>query len=75
MLANFEPSPKRCKVHRLWESLDDSDKPIYKAAINDPEKWPALALERELRKRGLTVSNDSILAHRRGMCLCGEDGV
>jgi hypothetical protein len=76
MLEGLKPqdSPgtlRHCKIVRIGEKLDDSDRTIYLDAVSDDEKWPALALERALRTRGISVSNDTILAHRRGVCCCG----
>lgn len=61
-----------CKVVKIWETLDDSDKEIYAEAINDWKTWPASTLARELRKRGLVISDNVILRHRDEMCACKE---
>lgn len=76
MLEGLKPQEKsvksrHCKVVRIAEKLDDSDRAIYVEAIGDDETWPALALEQALKLRGIFVSNDTILAHRRGVCCCG----
>ena len=66
-------SETKCKVTVLWESLEGDDRRIFREAINDMENWSARALEKELRVRGLRVSNDTILAHRGGYCCCVEE--
>ncbi len=72
MLETLTPNGRGCKVVKIWETLDDSDKKIYAEAINNWTAWPSFALERELRKRGVTISNDAISRHRQEMCFCKE---
>lgn len=66
-------SKTRCKVARMGESLGGDDQRIFWNAVSDAEAWPATRLERELRLRGLRISNDTILAHRSGICCCEEE--
>ena len=63
-------SKTKCKVARMGESLEGDDQRIFWNAVGDAESWPAIRLERELKTRGLRVSNDTILAHRAGICCC-----
>ena len=64
-------SKTKCKVMRMADSLDDGDRRIFLNAVADSETWAAIRLERELKARGLRISNDTILAHRAGICCCG----
>ena len=59
-----------CKVGRIYLTLDEADRAIYRQAIDDDVTWSAIRLETELRSRGIRVSNDTILQHRRGACQC-----
>ena len=59
-----------CKVGRIFLMLDETDREIYRQAIEDDVTWSAIRLETELRSRGIMVSNDTILQHRRGVCAC-----
>jgi hypothetical protein len=73
MLLNLKPSNfqgEGCKVTRTAQKLDDEDRKIFLDAINDSETWSAHALDIELRKRGIVCTNDTIMAHRRGVCRC-----
>jgi hypothetical protein len=69
------PIAYKCKVTRLWESLEGDDKRIFQDAIHDVDKWSALALEKALIGRGLRVSNDAISLHRQKVCCCREERV
>lgn len=64
-------SKTRCKVMEMADSFDSNDQRIFLNAVADVESWSAKRLERELRLRGLLISNDTILAHRAGICCCG----
>ena len=65
-------SKTKCKVTRMAESLDGDDQRIFLSAVADADAWPAIRLERELKARGLRISNDTILAHRARICCCEE---
>lgn len=69
-LRRVGPLPTFCKVGRTYQALDESDRKIFRDAIEDVDSWSAIALERELRVNGVRVSNDTILQHRRGNCVC-----
>lgn len=62
----------KCKVMKMAESLGGRDEQILLNAVADSESWPAIRLEKELKARGLRISNDTILAHRSGICCCEE---
>jgi hypothetical protein len=59
-----------CKVGRIYLMLDSEDRKLYREAIEDEVSWSAIALERQLRKNGVMISNDTILEHRKGNCRC-----
>lgn len=72
MLETLVREGRVCKVVKIWRTLDESDRTIFAAAVNDRHGWPAIRLERELRRRGILISNDTILAHRAENCACEE---
>lgn len=72
MLETLARESQVCKVVKIWRTLDDTDQTIFVEAIRDHRGWPAIRLERELRQRGIRISNDTILAHRSGNCACEE---
>lgn len=59
-----------CKVTRTYIALDANDRKIFRDAIDDTDQWSAIALEAELRRNGVMISNDTILQHRKGNCNC-----
>ena len=72
LILDLKPSKtlEGCKVARIAQQLDDEDRRIFLAAIDDAETWSAYALDVELRKRGIVCTNDTIMFHRRGVCRC-----
>ena len=63
------PNNGYCKVADIAESLEPDDRKVLLAATSDLT-WPAKALARQLRERGITVSDTTILRHRRRECPC-----
>ena len=63
------PNTGYCKVADIAESLEPDDRKVLLAATSDLT-WPAKALARQLRERGITVSDTTILRHRRRECPC-----
>lgn len=59
-----------CKLNRLMESLEPSDKSILTNALNDQVKWSTHALHVALRKKGFEIGYQSIYRHRKGACAC-----
>jgi hypothetical protein len=73
MLDGMKPAKSKghvCKVATTLEELDATDSEILAAAISDNETWPASTLATELRKRGLSISDMTILRHRKKTCAC-----
>lgn len=63
-----------CKVGRTYLALDETDRVIFRDAIDDHEQWSAIGLEAELKRNGVKVSNDTILQHRKNNCRCEGKG-
>lgn len=64
--------PERKYPCRVWDvaaELGGEDRMILLSAAENPE-WPYIALEKELAKLGLTVSQSSIKKHRTRVCSC-----
>jgi hypothetical protein len=59
-----------CKVSRIANQLDATDRAVFLEAIRDAATWSSYRLELELKARGIRVSNDTIMTHRRGVCSC-----
>lgn len=73
MLEGLKPAKSKghvCKVATTIEELDATDSEILAAAISDANTWPANTLASELRKRGLSISDMTILRHRKKTCVC-----
>lgn len=72
MLEGLE-TPKNqqfsCKVNQIAEGLEKSDTEIFLAACENPA-WAAKSLSRALKERGVTISDTTILRHRRKECNC-----
>ena len=51
------------------ESLESKDQVILVAALAN-EQWTAPALSRELKARGIAVSEKPIMFHRKKECSC-----
>lgn len=58
-----------CKVGDIASKLEENDRKVLLTATAD-DSWPAKALSRQLRERGIQVSDTTILRHRRGECPC-----
>ena len=59
----------RCKVAVIKEGLPATDVKILEDAIMNPE-WPLLVLSRELMKRNIHVSDNTLRRHRAKACPC-----
>ena len=76
MLDGMKPPRTKaiyCKIDDLSQSLDDNDRAIFFAAIDDHDGWGARTLSTELRKRGLSVADTTITRHRQRVCACYRD--
>jgi hypothetical protein len=72
MLENLrkpEPVQGSCKIASIRETLNESDRDILDKALND-DSWAAKPLAKALRQLGITVSDTTILRHRRRECIC-----
>ena len=58
-----------CKVQEIAEELEAKDKGIFLTACDNPD-WGAKTLSRELKIRGVVISDTTILRHRRRDCNC-----
>tara|TARA_R110000803_G_C11931149_1_gene315464 strand:+ start:209 stop:445 length:237 start_codon:yes stop_codon:yes gene_type:complete len=73
MLEGMKPSKRKshvCKIATSIEELGVIDGEILAAAIADTVKWPANTLATELRKRGVSLSDMTIMRHRKKTCAC-----
>lgn len=72
MLEDLTPPSRtvRCKMGRIIDSLDDSDKSILEKALADTNVWSAKALARELTNRGLSITEGPLGLHRVKSCGC-----
>ena len=68
-LTRPQPVATYCKVAHTASTLEQSDRDILLKAVDD-EMWPGKALARQLRERGLQISDTTILRHRRRECSC-----
>ena len=71
MLEGMEPQVKKpsCKVRTVLESLESKDQLILVSALAN-EQWTSTALARELRARGIAISEKPVMHHRRKECSC-----
>lgn len=71
LLSNLENiAPKRtCRVHIINQTLEPADSEIFLAAVMNPQ-FPVKRLEKELRARGVEISDTSIDRHRTKVCSC-----
>jgi transposase len=72
MLEGLEPEERvfTCGVRTLMSTLDQNDKQILLAALENHQVWTHKGLERALRQRGLKISEKPLRLHRMGICSC-----
>ena len=72
MLEDLTPPSRntRCKMGRIYDSLDDTDQGILDKALGSPTVWSAKALARELTNRGLAITEGTLALHRTKSCGC-----
>lgn len=73
MLEDLTPPSKlfgSCKVATIGATLSEQDREILFKAIADVDNWPVKSLARELRQRGLQLSDTPITNHRKRACAC-----
>jgi hypothetical protein len=73
MLEDLTPPTKNklCKVEQTAQTLERKDQEILKAAIANLD-WTISGLYTELKRRGITISEKAMTAHRKGQCLCSK---
>ena len=71
MLEDLKPPVKilSCKVRAIAETLDDKDAVIFREAC-ESNLWQPFVLSRELRKKGIQISDRTIKNHRIKDCSC-----
>lgn len=73
MLEGLTPPPNKavyCKVDLMAQELDEADRKIFMAAIDDSETWGARTLTNALRQRGLSIADTTVTKHRVKACAC-----
>jgi len=72
MLEDLQPPTKgyTCKIRTIKDQLDKKDQVILDAALADVSNWPAKTLSNALALRGLTIADNTISRHRKGLCSC-----
>jgi hypothetical protein len=72
MLEDLTPpiTGRSCKVATVAETLEAKDREILLKAIEDRDTWPIKTLSRELRKRGIELSESPLGNHRTKNCVC-----
>lgn len=58
-----------CKVRSIKETLDTKDAVIFENSVMD-QAWPLTVLSRELNKRNISISDNSMRRHRLKECSC-----
>jgi hypothetical protein len=73
MLEGLVPPQKiaPCRIKQVLETLDAKDQAILEQSVANPD-WPVSTLSRELQKRGITLGDKAIAAHRKGHCQCSK---
>jgi hypothetical protein len=62
-----------CKVVRLVRTLSPENQEVINDALSGPEfEFPSAKIETALRSLGLSISDDPIIKHRRGLCTCTD---
>jgi len=65
------PSKVVCRVQQVANTLEPKDKAILHQAVMNID-WPISTLSRELQKRGITLGEKPMTAHRKGHCQCSK---
>lgn len=71
MLENLSMPNKvgACKVRTIKSGLSDVDAKILEDAVMNPN-WELVALSKELKKKDILVSDNSLRRHRTKVCSC-----
>lgn len=72
MLEDLTPpaSGRTCKVAVIGATLSDTDRKILEDAIASRDLWPIKTLSKELRRRGIELSDTPLTNHRNKTCVC-----
>lgn len=72
MLEDLTPpdNGRTCKVALIAATLSKADREILYQAISNKESWPIKTLSRELRRRGIELSDSPLTNHRNQTCVC-----
>jgi hypothetical protein len=73
MLEGLTPPHNRaiyCKVEQILATLEEEDKTILQAALDDSSAWKASSLANQLRLRGVNLADTTITKHRTQACAC-----
>jgi hypothetical protein len=66
-----QPRVRPCRVNTIKGTLSAADQAKLEAAVTDPT-WPVSQLEKQLRAKGLEISDSSITRHREKRCACSK---
>jgi len=58
-----------CRVKSIKNDLSDADAKIFEEAVMNPS-WQLTVLSRELKKRNINISDNSMRRHRLKACSC-----
>jgi len=58
-----------CRVKSIKNDLSDADAKILEEAVMNPS-WQLTVLSRELKKRNINISDNSMRRHRLKACSC-----
>ena len=75
MLEGMTPPHNKsisCKLAQTLLTLEDSDRQILQAAVDDLKSWPASTLSNQLRLRQILLSDMTITKHRTKLCACAR---
>jgi hypothetical protein len=72
LLDNLSPlhAAKPCKVGTIINGLEPEDAHILDLALKNMTDWSNRALAHALQSRGISVTTDTIRAHRLNTCPC-----
>lgn len=73
MLENLKPIKRDypCRVRTELDRLDDADRKILTAALEDEKRWSSRGLANQLKTvAGIIISDTAIARHRKKLCSC-----
>jgi hypothetical protein len=66
-----EPRVRPCRIANIKAGLSAADQSKLEEATSDTT-WPVKQLEKQLRARGIEISDSSITRHREKRCSCSK---